>query len=98
MRKTARRSASRSAPPRRSATDATNRSIGLDERLYEYLCETTLREPELMAQLRAETSRLPRGTMQISPEQGQLMGLLARAAARYCPRSRGRYRVAFHPA
>jgi predicted O-methyltransferase YrrM len=31
-----------------------------------------------MVQLRAETSRLPRGTMQISPEQGQLMGLLVR--------------------
>ena len=31
-----------------------------------------------MVRLRAETSRLPRGTMQISPEQGQLMGLLVR--------------------
>jgi O-methyltransferase len=31
-----------------------------------------------MARLRTETSRLPRGTMQISPEQGQLMGLLVR--------------------
>src|SRR5262245_57757945 len=82
MRKTARHPASRSAPPRRGAsavaTDATNRSIGLDDRLYSYLCKTTLREPELMVRLRAETSRLPRGTMQISPEQGQLMGLLVR--------------------
>src|SRR5262245_65129718 len=82
MRKTARRPASRSARPRRgasaAATDATNRSIGLDDRLYSYLCEVTLREPELMARLRAETSRLPRGTMQISPEQGQRMGLLVR--------------------
>src|SRR5262245_24807472 len=81
MRKTACRPASRSARPRRgasaAATDATNRSIGLDDRLYAYLCETTLREPELMARLRAETSRLPRGTMQISPE-GQLMDLLVR--------------------
>jgi len=56
--------------------DATNRTIGLDDRLYSYLCEQTLRESELMRKLRAETSRLPRGTMQISPEQGQLMGLL----------------------
>ena len=59
-------------------TDATNRTIGLDDCLYSYLCEETLREPELMARLRAETSRLPRGTMQISPEQGQLMGLLVK--------------------
>src|SRR5262249_35974136 len=82
MGKTARRPASRSAWPRHgasaAATDTTNRSIGLDDRLYAYLCETTLREPELMARLRAETSRLQRGTMQISPEQGQLMGLLVR--------------------
>ena len=80
MRKSAHRPASRSAPGRHgasaAATNATNRSIGLDDSLYAYLCETTLREPELMARLRAETSRLPRGTMQISPEQGQLMGLL----------------------
>src|SRR5262249_37511266 len=82
MRKTAYRPASRSARPRRgvsaAATDATNRSIGLDDRLYPKLCKTTLREPELMVRLRAETSRLPRGTMQISPEQGQLMDLLVR--------------------
>jgi hypothetical protein len=82
MRKTARHPARRSTPRRHgasaAATDATNRSIGLDDRLYSYLCEVTLREPELMAWLRAETSRLPRGTMQISPEQGQLMGLLVR--------------------
>jgi predicted O-methyltransferase YrrM len=61
-----------------AARDATNRSIGLDDGLYSYLCKQTLRESKLMAQLRAETSRLPRGTMQISPEQGQLMGLLVR--------------------
>ena len=77
----------RDKPARKSArapaassvgVDATNRTIGLDDCLYSYLCEETLREPELMARLRGETSRLPRGTMQISPEQGQLMGLLVR--------------------
>src|SRR5215831_10881263 len=61
-----------------AAGDATNRSIGLNDDLYSYPCKQTLRESELMAQLRAETSRLPRGTMQISPEQGQLMSLLVR--------------------
>jgi predicted O-methyltransferase YrrM len=82
MRKTAGRPASRSGPRRHgasaAATKPTNRSIGLDDSLYAYLCETTLREPKLMTRLRAETSRLPRGTMQISPEQGQLMSVLVR--------------------
>ena len=77
VRRSARRSASRRATGA-AERDATNRTIGLDDRLYAYLCRKTLREPELMARLRAETSRLPRGSMQISPEQGQLMGLLVR--------------------
>jgi caffeoyl-CoA O-methyltransferase len=51
-------------------------TIAMTEALYGYLLETTLREPELLARLRAETAALPSGGMQISPEQGQLMGLL----------------------
>ncbi len=81
MRKVADRPARRAAPPRRAAsaaTAATNRTIGMNDRLYAYLVEQTLREPEIIKRLRAKTSRLPRGTMQISPEQGQLMGLLVR--------------------
>jgi hypothetical protein len=61
MRKTAGRPASRSGPRRHgasaAATKPTNRSIGLDDSLYAYLCETTLREPKLMARLRAQTSQ-----------------------------------------
>ncbi len=48
----------------------------MTEALHGYLLNTTLREPELLARLRAETATLPSGGMQISPEQGQLMGLL----------------------
>ena len=51
-------------------------TIAMTEALYGYLLETTLREPELLARLRRETAALPSGGMQISPEQGQLMGLL----------------------
>lgn len=36
----------------------------------------SLREPEVLTKLRLETARLPGATMQISPEQGQFMGLL----------------------
>ena len=51
-------------------------TIAMTEALYGYLLKTTLREPELLARLRAETAALPNRGMQISPEQGQLMGLL----------------------
>lgn len=48
----------------------------MTEALHGYLLKTTLREPELLLRLRQETAALPSGGMQISPEQGQLMGLL----------------------
>src|SRR5262245_31405386 len=53
-----------------------NRTISLDDAIYEFLCKTTLREDEILRELRRETAKLPRGEMQISPDQGQFMGLL----------------------
>jgi predicted O-methyltransferase YrrM len=53
-----------------------NRSIGLDDKLYDYLLSVSLREPELLARLRAETAEDPMARMQVSPEQGQFMALL----------------------
>jgi predicted O-methyltransferase YrrM len=53
-----------------------NQSIGLSDPLYQYLLANSVREPEILAQLRAETAEHPLVNMQISPEQGQLMGLL----------------------
>ncbi len=52
------------------------RTIGLDDALQGYLHRASLREPEPLQRLREETARLPHARMQISPEQGQLMGLL----------------------
>ena len=54
------------------------RTISLTESLYEYLLSVSLREPDLLRQLREETAAQPHARMQISPEQGQFMGLLAR--------------------
>jgi caffeoyl-CoA O-methyltransferase len=51
-------------------------TIAMTEALYGYLLHTTVREPEVLQRLRAETAQLPTGGMQISPEQGQLMRLL----------------------
>lgn len=53
-----------------------NQSIGLSDPLYQYLLANSVREPEILAKLRAETAAHPLANMQISPEQGQLMGLL----------------------
>ena len=57
-----------------------NRTITVDDRLYEYLCDVSLRETDLMRRLRAETLAMPQAGMQISPEQGQFMALLVRLA------------------
>ena len=53
-----------------------NQSIGLSDPLYQYLLANSVREPQILAKLRAETAQHPLVNMQISPEQGQLMGLL----------------------
>ncbi|MBL8226142.1 MAG: class I SAM-dependent methyltransferase [Chromatiales bacterium] len=61
------------------------RTIALDDRLYHYLQAVSLREPDVLVRLRAETARLPAAGMQVSPEQGQFMALLVRLlGARRC--------------
>ena len=63
----------------------TRRSLDLTDELYDYLLAISLREPSVMARLRAETAVLPRAGMQIAPEQGQFMGLLVELiGARLC--------------
>ena len=62
-----------------------NRSISLTDSLYDYLLSVSLRESELQRRLREETAKDPMARMQISPEQGQFMALLARlTGARRC--------------
>jgi predicted O-methyltransferase YrrM len=56
----------------------TNKSLALDDRLYNYLLSVSLRESEVLRNLREETARLPQAGMQISPEQGQFMALLVK--------------------
>ena len=55
-----------------------SRTININESLYEYILDNSLREPEILKRLRKETAGMPNGMMQISPEQGQFMGLLVR--------------------
>ncbi len=62
-----------------------NRTLNLDERLYEYLCSISLREPEILRRLREETALMSEADMQISPEQGQFMAMLIKlTGARRC--------------
>ncbi|RFA31441.1 SAM-dependent methyltransferase [Alkalilimnicola ehrlichii] len=56
----------------------TNKTLQLAPEVQEYLLAHSLREPELLARLRAETATLPQARMQIAPEQGQFMALLVR--------------------
>lgn len=54
-----------------------NQTLNLTTTLYQYLLSVSLREPEVLKNLRAETAKLSMHEMQISPEQGQFMALLA---------------------
>ena len=55
-----------------------NKTGKLQPHLYDYLLSVSLRESEILAQLRQETAQHPAGNMQISPDQGQFMALLVR--------------------
>ncbi|MBD2603925.1 class I SAM-dependent methyltransferase [Scytonema hofmannii FACHB-248] len=51
-------------------------TLGLEQHIYDYLQSVSVREPEILQQLRHETDQQPLSQMQISPEQGQFMALL----------------------
>ena len=55
-----------------------NKTLCLTEELYNYMLSVSLREPDILRELRAETARDENANMQISPEQGQFMGLLVK--------------------
>jgi predicted O-methyltransferase YrrM len=64
----------------------TAKNTGLEPALHEYILRSTLREPDVLRDLRDEThATMQDAAMQIAPEQGQLMALLAHAirAKRY---------------
>src|SRR6188508_1980554 len=54
------------------------RTLTVDDELYRYLLDRSLREHPAQAALRAATAAHPHAGMQISPEQGQFMALLVR--------------------
>ena len=54
------------------------RTLNLDDRLYDYVLDASLREHPALADLREATRKHPHAGMQISPEQGQLLALLVK--------------------
>ena len=54
-----------------------SRPVAMNDALYEYLHRVSLRESGPQRRLREETAALEYSGMQISPEQGQLMRMLA---------------------
>ena len=55
-----------------------SRNLPLDDTLYRYLVDHSVREHPAQAGLRAATRDHPHAGMQIGPDQGQLMALLVR--------------------
>jgi len=55
-----------------------SRTLNLDENLYQYVLDHTVREHPVLAELRNATTGMKHGGMQIGPDQGQLMQLLVK--------------------
>lgn len=53
--------------------------VDVNEALQDYVASISLREPDILRELRVKTSELPLSLMQISPEQGQFISLLVKA-------------------
>ena len=56
----------------------TARTLNLDDALYQYLLDVSLRETPLQRRLRDETQALPMARWQVAPEQGQFLALLVK--------------------
>lgn len=61
------------------------RTIAMTDEIHDYMLKVSLRESEVMRRLREETQKRSDANMQIAPEQGQFMALLAELiGARRC--------------
>lgn len=55
-----------------------DRTIDLTDEIVDYIRRVGVREPDVLANLRRQTAKLPQHSMQIGPEQGAFMALLVR--------------------
>ena len=54
------------------------RNVYIDDNIYDYILNNSLRDLPILEKLREETRKMPEGRMQISSDQGQFMALLVR--------------------
>jgi caffeoyl-CoA O-methyltransferase len=54
-----------------------NRTIGISDDLAAYVRNVGTREPDVLARLRDETAALPNSQMQVAPEEGAFLAMLA---------------------
>ena len=52
--------------------------LSLNDELYDYLLDVSLRESDVLRRLREATSQMEESLMQVAPDQGQFMALLVR--------------------
>ena len=55
-----------------------SRNVYIDDKIYDYILDNSLRDMPILEKLREETIKMPDGRMQISSDQGQFMALLVR--------------------
>lgn len=53
-----------------------NKNLGLDDQLHQYVLSVSVKEPEVLSQLRQETATQTGFRMQITPDQGQFLAFL----------------------
>ncbi|AEF54974.1 O-methyltransferase [Marinomonas posidonica] len=53
-----------------------NRTVKVDDRLYDYLIDHSVREPQVLEDLRRETAQYHMARMALSPEVGQFLTML----------------------
>ena len=54
-----------------------NKTMGISDDLAAYVVDVGAREPEVLARLREETAAIPQHGMQIAPEEGAFLAMLA---------------------
>ncbi|PJZ57642.1 O-methyltransferase [Leptospira barantonii] len=54
------------------------KNIQLTEKLEDYIFRNSVREPDSFRKLREETGKMAQANMQISPEEGQFLGILTK--------------------
>ena len=61
----------------------------IETHIYDYILANSLRDRDELKRLRQETQAMPMGGMQVSPDQGQFMGLLVELIGRQADRRGG---------